>query len=323
MENQSSAAQIKSETHGLAAFIDVETTGLDPFDDEIIEFSIVLFEFDRKTGEFTDIIDEYTGLKEPIGKRIPRAATRVNGITNDMVEGEELDDDKIISLIHSAEFIVAHNAKFDRSFVEMEYPKLDWTNKPWLCSMNGIGWKRKGFASKGLQNLLKDHGIEVNNAHRAANDVRAALMLLSQKNSKGEYYFKELLRNNERKEKARLKKIQNQVAENQVRPEPREKQSLEMKVNIADVIREIQIEKGEIPQEEAAKIEPNSTKSSIKPMWYVFWLILLVIVFISFGFIGAGVVVGGFVWWFGRKNPKNKFQPTRAFLFQEGVRWHR
>ena len=53
-----------SERFGLAAFLDTETTGLAE-DDEVIELSIALFEFDREAGSFVGSIDRYTGLREP------------------------------------------------------------------------------------------------------------------------------------------------------------------------------------------------------------------------------------------------------------------
>ena len=54
----------------MAAFVDVETTGLDHRSDEVVELAIVLFAYDRSTGRILDIIDNYTGLRDP-GRPIP------------------------------------------------------------------------------------------------------------------------------------------------------------------------------------------------------------------------------------------------------------
>lgn len=174
---------------GIAGFIDVETTGLNPEKDEIIEFSIVLFAFDQETGEITGIVDEYTGLCDP-GRSIPKAASEIHGITRKDVKGKALDNGKINQMINWADFLVSHNAKFDSSFVQNHFGRYD---KPWLCSMDGIDWKGKGFPSKALQKLLKAHNITVDKAHRANADVKACLTLLSQKDREGKYYFYELL----------------------------------------------------------------------------------------------------------------------------------
>jgi len=177
--------------YGRAAFVDVETTGLDPASDEIVELAIVLFAFDRETGTITGILDEYTGLREP-SRPIPRQATAVHGITQRMVRGRRLDDARVRALLEQAEFLVAHNARFDRAFVTRLYPET--AAKVWLCSMRGVDWRRHGHASRALQNLLAAHGIRVERAHRAGADCRAALALLSCRGRDGDTYLQELLR---------------------------------------------------------------------------------------------------------------------------------
>lgn len=175
---------------GIAGYLDVETTGLSPVTDEIIELALYLFEFQRETGEITRIVDQYVGLREPV-KSIPRAASRIHGIYHRDVKGKCLDYGRVEEMLHRAELLVAHNASFDRSFVVRLFPVCD--QKPWLCSMRGINWKQKGFASAGLQRLLEAHQINVHRAHRAEDDVKAALKLLAQFDQNGKVYFRELL----------------------------------------------------------------------------------------------------------------------------------
>jgi len=175
---------------GIAGFLDVETTGFSPVADEIVEFALYLFEFRRDTGEITGIVDQYVGLREP-AKSIPRAASQVHGIYQKDVRGKRLDNSRIEEMLHRAEFLVAHNASFDRSFVVQLFPICD--KKPWLCSMRGINWKEKGFVSAGLQKLLEAHQINVQRAHRAEDDVKAAIKLLTQFDKNGKIYFHELL----------------------------------------------------------------------------------------------------------------------------------
>ncbi|MDZ7673039.1 MAG: hypothetical protein U5K53_09470 [Halanaerobiales bacterium] len=45
--------------------------------------------------------------------------------------------------------------------------------------MNGIRWRKRGFSSKGLQNLLNDHDIKTKQARRAESDVMALIDLLN------------------------------------------------------------------------------------------------------------------------------------------------
>ncbi len=176
---------------GIAGFIDVETTGLNPASDEVVEFAICLFEFKRDSGEITNVIDQYIGLREPV-KPIPSEVVKIHGITHEVVKGKRLDKAVIEAMVQRAEFLISHNAQFDYGFVSRLFDFC--CNKPWLCSMRGIDWRSKGFSSMALQKLLRDHGIKVDKAHRAEHDVRAAIELLSKSDSNGRIYFSELLK---------------------------------------------------------------------------------------------------------------------------------
>ncbi|MBS4029922.1 MAG: hypothetical protein KGZ63_00625 [Clostridiales bacterium] len=179
------------DSFGTAVFLDVETTGLSPASDEVVELALCLFEFSWETGEITQIVERYVGLREP-GVPISSQAARVHGLNLAAVRGKRLDDARVNAMLMRAEFLIAHNAPFDRGFVSRLYEICN--RKPWACSMSGIDWRGKGFASRGLQNLLRDHGITVNRSHRAEDDVLATLQLLSCKGQDGKSYFYELAR---------------------------------------------------------------------------------------------------------------------------------
>ena len=174
---------------GTGAFIDTETTGLGA-SDEVIEFAIVRFSYDISRDRIS-VLDTYQGFREP-GCPIDPNAERVHGISFEKVSGKRLRDKVVHKILRKADFLVAHNAVFDRRFVERLYPQTGTIR--WFCSMNGIDWKSKGFGSKGLQQLLSDHGIAANRKHRALDDVLAALELLAQVDPlSGRMYLAELL----------------------------------------------------------------------------------------------------------------------------------
>lgn len=180
---------------GIGGFIDVETTGLSPRSDEIIELALVLFAYNRDTGEILGIVEEYAGLREP-GKPISLGAAAVNGITMEDVRGKVIDDGKVLRMIERAEFLVAHNAAFDKGFVCRMYPSA--AGKQWVCSMSGINWYKKGCRSRSLQKLLVTYGITTTQAHRADADVKAALRLIGLTGTDGKCYFAELLAGKDR-----------------------------------------------------------------------------------------------------------------------------
>lgn len=170
--------------------IDVETTGLSPYVDEVVEFALVLFSCNRKTHEITGVLNEYSGLREP-HCAVSRGAFQVHGLSPRILKGKYLDNDKILFLLSQADFLISHNAEFDYNFVIRLFP--EFSTKPWYCSMSGIGWRGKGFNSRGLQNLLIGHGIEIAQSHRALDDARAVIALLRKLNEKGKPYLGELL----------------------------------------------------------------------------------------------------------------------------------
>jgi DNA polymerase-3 subunit epsilon len=173
-----------------ACIADVETTGLSNTSDEVIELGLVLFEFDAISGEVYGVVDEYTGLRDP-GRPIPAGATEAHGLTWDDVRGKMLDDLAVRNIFARSTMMIAHNARFDRCFIERLYPEA--RRLRWICSMDGVAWRTKGCRSKGLQELLRHHNIVAEAAHRALDDARNTLLLLSHKQGDGRTYLSELL----------------------------------------------------------------------------------------------------------------------------------
>jgi DNA polymerase III subunit epsilon len=169
---------------GIAGCIDVETTGLSSHKDEIVELALVLFRYDDLG--ITGIVDSYSSLREP-SCPISREAYRAHGLSKQKLKGRRLDEERILNMIGQTDFLVAHNASFDRGFITTMFPSLN--GKRWYCSMSGVKWS----GGKNLQRLLSVHGIEVEQAHRALDDVHGVINLLSKDNRNGKTYFAEML----------------------------------------------------------------------------------------------------------------------------------
>ena len=71
----------------VAAVVDVETTGINPDSDKIIELGICLFEYDRQNGRIYKVLGSWEWFEDP-GLSIPPEITNITGITDEMVTGQ-------------------------------------------------------------------------------------------------------------------------------------------------------------------------------------------------------------------------------------------
>ena len=158
----------------IGVVLDTETTGLSSQDDQVIELGMIAFEFDPVLGTVHSVREVFDELEDP-GRPIPPETTQVHHITDDMVRGKRIDDAVVEKFIANASVIIAHNASFDRPFVEKRWPVFK--DKQWVCSIKDIDWKGEGVGSAKLEYLLQTQGIFYE-AHRAETDCWALLELL-------------------------------------------------------------------------------------------------------------------------------------------------
>ena len=92
--------------------LDLETTGLSPTEDHIIQVAAVKYENGVKISEFSEYV--YCPV------RIPEKITRMTGITNEMVLNCRKISDILSDLVTylGSNYIVCHNASFDMSFLQ-------------------------------------------------------------------------------------------------------------------------------------------------------------------------------------------------------------
>jgi DNA polymerase-3 subunit epsilon len=143
--------------------------------DQVIELGMIVFEFDPVLGVIHRVVDVFDELEDP-QRPIPPETIAVHHITDDMVRGKIIDDVKVNAILKSASVVFAHNASFDRPFVEKRWPAFQ--DKQWACSIRDIDWKSEGISSAKLEFLLQTQGIFYE-AHRAETDCWALLELLS------------------------------------------------------------------------------------------------------------------------------------------------
>ncbi|MCB0851936.1 MAG: 3'-5' exonuclease, partial [Bacteroidetes bacterium] len=100
--------------------IDVETTGGDPRKDRITE--IAIYRYDGN-----EVIESFVSLVNP-EMPIPDFITRITGIDNDMVREAPRFYEiarKVVEITEDSIF-VAHNARFDYSFMQKEFRRLGY-----------------------------------------------------------------------------------------------------------------------------------------------------------------------------------------------------
>jgi DNA polymerase-3 subunit epsilon len=157
--------------------LDTETTGLLSGQDKVIELGMVLFEFDPVTGCVHRALEVFDELEDP-GFPIPPEVTAVHHITDEMVRGKRINDQQVEAFLRDVHVVVAHNAAFDRPFVENRWPVFE--SLDWSCSIKDVPWKEEGFGSAKLEYLLQTQGLFYE-AHRAETDCWALLELLSRR----------------------------------------------------------------------------------------------------------------------------------------------
>lgn len=155
------------------AVVDIETTGGSARQERITEIAIYLH-------DGSNIVEEYSTLVNP-ERTIPYFITSLTGITNEMVEDAPKFYEvarKIIEMTEGAVF-VAHNARFDYSFIRQEFSMLGYNFKRPL--LDTVALSRKllpGHKSYSLGKLCDELGIEINGRHRASGDALATVRLL-------------------------------------------------------------------------------------------------------------------------------------------------
>ncbi len=150
------------------AVIDVETTGLDPAVDRVVEIAAVTVENDN-------IVSNYQALVNP-GIRIPATASAIHHITDQDVRDCPTFDEvwRVLynTIIDPSDVLVAHNAPFDRSF-------LPDTGKRWLDTRRLAQHLYPDAPNYQNQTLRYWLGIDViADAHHASDDALVTAMLL-------------------------------------------------------------------------------------------------------------------------------------------------
>ncbi len=148
--------------------LDIETTGLDPVTDAIIEIGAVRFHNSRQEDEWSQLVNP--------GRPLSRFITQLTGITDEMLSGAPRINEVLQSLddFVGDEPIVGHRVEFDLSFLRRK--GLFEANQPLdtydLAAVVLPDAGRYGLGS--LANLLN---VPLVNAHRALDDAKTTMQV--------------------------------------------------------------------------------------------------------------------------------------------------
>lgn len=153
-----------------AVFLDIETNGGSGEHGRITEIALIRVE----NGE---VVEEFSSLVNP-GSAIPYWITKLTGITNEDVADAPYFDEiaaEVYRILDGAIF-VAHNVRFDFSFIKRQLEALGYMFRPKLfCTVRmsrALYAEHKGHS---LEKIITRHNISVKNRHRATADARAIL----------------------------------------------------------------------------------------------------------------------------------------------------
>jgi DNA polymerase-3 subunit epsilon len=155
--------------------VDLETTGLSADRHRILEIGLVVQKTGRTLERFSTFVDT--------GGAIPPAITALTGIVETHLEGAPQEEAALGDLDrllrgHGVTALVAHNAPFDRRFLERAW--LDGPARPplppFLCSLR-LSRRLVRAPSYGLGALARQLSIPVDVRHRALADAEVTARL--------------------------------------------------------------------------------------------------------------------------------------------------
>jgi DNA polymerase-3 subunit epsilon len=155
----------------LVAIVDVETTGLNPETDAVIEIAAILYS------------TEHRAILQQVSTLLPVAANpaeEINGIPPELARmvADDLANaalEVVFEMACKSAYLVAFNSDFDQQFCDKEN-LFGGLAKPWADAA-AIQYPRQS-TKRDLVNIALANGIPVVNAHRALDDCRLVADLL-------------------------------------------------------------------------------------------------------------------------------------------------
>ncbi len=163
------------------AIVDLETTGGKAGRDRVTEIGIVLHDGHQ-------VLDTFHSLVNP-ECYIPAGIVELTGITQQMVATAPkfYEIAKTVVELTQNTIFVAHNARFDYTFLQEEFGRLGYTfSRKKLCTVQLTRRVFPGLGSYSLGNLIGHFGLPADRRHRALDDALATAALFEKIMANGE-----------------------------------------------------------------------------------------------------------------------------------------
>lgn len=151
---------------------DVETTGLNPAENEIIEIGALKVREGKVAERFMELVRPLSPVSPSI--------TALTGITNQMVSSARSRHDVISDFLAfcGEDILIGHNASFDYSFVKTSAAAEGLPfEKSGIDTLKIAQKVHKDLESRSLESLCRYYHIENRSAHRAYHDALATAKL--------------------------------------------------------------------------------------------------------------------------------------------------
>lgn len=152
---------------------DLETTGLSPMKDKIVEIGAVKIVDGQITDRFSTLVNPKMKMSQ--------GAEQITGITNERLDTERTIEEVLPEFLDFIDgfVLVAHNSDFDTAFIRREMNRMGLRfNYPVLDTLKLAPTVLPPLKSYTLTSISKYVGVMLTRAHRAVNDAEATAEVL-------------------------------------------------------------------------------------------------------------------------------------------------
>ncbi len=156
---------------GKWAIIDIETTGVNPLDDQIIEIGFIAFDGLKLVKKYQSLVN-YNG-------KLSQFIQKLTGIKQKMLRYAPILDDVLDHLLDLEGYrLVAHNSSFEEGFLKQFFDEVKNSDTLFIDSIPFLGLLNPGRSPLSLESFIFDFKIAEKEEHRAYEDSRDLLKVM-------------------------------------------------------------------------------------------------------------------------------------------------